>query len=365
MPEPQSLAAEFVERDERQALRMQRYVIAAGTSVLVCLTLILFAFLQLVPWRAALHGSLAIALLLAVFYLVFRTGLNLRFADPSLTTAQASAAIVTLAYIMYHAGPARPALIVFYLMVLLFGVLRLSGKRLMLLALLALGAHGAMLALLLARDPQVDNAALLTEFVVLLVVLPWFAAMGGYVNRLRLRLSDSHRDLKTAFERIEQLAIRDELTGLYNRRFLIECLARERSRAERLGAPFSVCLIDLDHFKSVNDTFGHAAGDALLRELPKLATAVLRSLDIAGRWGGEEFLLVLPGTGLDGARALGERLRSTVERARFDALGERRVTATFGVAEYARGEELSALLARADRALYAGKAGGRNQVVLG
>jgi diguanylate cyclase len=231
MPERQSLAAEFVERDERQALRMQRYVIAAGTSVLVCLTLILFAFLQLVPWRAALHGSLAIALLLAVFYLVFRTGLNLRFADPSLTTAQASAAIVTLAYIMYHAGPARPALIVFYLMVLLFGVLRLSGKRLMLLALLALGAHGAMLALLLARDPQVDKAALLTEFVVLLVVLPWFAAMGGYVNRLRLRLSDSHRDLKTAFERIEQLAIRDELTGLYNRRFLMECLARPSASA--------------------------------------------------------------------------------------------------------------------------------------
>ena len=114
--------------------------------------------------------------------------------------------------------------------------------------------------------------------------------MGGYVNRLRLRLSDSHRDLKAAFE-------------------------------------------DIDHFKSINDTLGHAAGDALLRELSKLANAGLRALDVAGRWGGEEFLLVLPGT--------------------------------FGVGEYARGEEISALLARADGALYAGKARGRNQVVLG
>ena len=365
MPAPLGLAAEFVERDERQALRMTRYLIAAGTSVLVCLTLILFAFWHLVPWRAALHGSLAIAVLLVLFYLVFRTGFNLRFSDPSLTTEQATAAIVTQAYIMYHAGPARPAFIVFYLMTMLFGVLRLTGRRLMLLAVIALAAHGTMLALLLAHDPGMDKRALLTEFLLLLVVLPWFAAMGGYVNRLRLRLSDSHRSLKTAFDRIEQLAVRDELTGLYNRRFLMECLVRERSRAERLGAPFSVCLIDLDHFKSINDTLGHGAGDALLRELPKLARAALRTMDIAGRWGGEEFLLVLPGTPLEGAAALGGRLRAAIERARFDALGERQVTATLGVAEYARGEEISALLARADRALYAGKAGGRNQVVLG
>ena len=365
MSEPPALAAEFIERDERQALRMRRYLMAAGTSLLVCLILILFAFLQLVPWRAALHGSLAIAAWLAIFYLVFRTGFNLRFSDPSLTTEQASAAIVTLAYIMYHAGHARPAFIVFYLVALLFGVLRLSATRLMLLAFLALAAHGTMLALLIARDPQIDRAAVFAEFAVLFVVLPWFAVIGGYVNRLRARLAESHRSLKAAYERIEQLAIRDELTGLYNRRFLLECLARERSRAERLGAPFSVCLIDIDHFKSVNDTLGHAAGDALLRQLPKLASAGLRALDIAGRWGGEEFLLVLPGTALDGARALAERLRATIERARFDTLGERQVTATFGIAQYARAEEITALLARADRALYAGKARGRNQVVLG
>ncbi len=359
------LAAEFVGRDARQALRMQRYLIAAGSSVLVCLTLIVFAFLQLLPWRAALHGSLAIALLLVLFYLVFRTGFNLRFSDPSLTTEQASAAILTLAYIMYHAGEARPALIVFYLMAMLFGVLRLNGRRLMVLALLALAAHGTMLALLLARDPQVDRAALLTEFVVLLVVLPWFAAMGGYVNRLRLRLSDSHRNLKDAYDRIEQLAIRDELTGLYNRRFLMECLARERSRAERLSAPLCVCLVDIDRFKAINDTLGHAAGDAVLRGLAKVASAALRTIDIVGRFGGEEFLVVLPGTPLAGAAAAAERLRVGVQGTRYEMLGERQVTATFGVVEYARGEELAALLARADRALYAGKARGRNQVVLG
>jgi len=357
--------AELTARDERQALRMRRYLMAAGTSLLVCLILIAFAFLQLVPWRAALHGSLAVAACLAVFYLVFRTGLNLHFADPSLTTEQATAAIVVLAYIMYHAGHARPAFVVFYPVALLFCVLRLSATRLMLVALLALAAHGAMLALLIARDPQLDRVEVFTEFAVLLVVLPWFAVIGGYVNRLRMRLSDSHRSLKEAFERIEQLAIRDELTGMYNRRFLMECLARERSRAERLSAPLCVCLIDIDRFKAFNDTLGHAAGDAVLRALATVASAALRTIDIIGRYGGEEFLVVLPGTPLAGAAAAAERLRAGIAAARYEMLGERQVTATLGVAEYARGEEISALLARADRALYAGKAGGRNRVVLG
>lgn len=350
------------ERDERQALRMRRHLMASGTSLLVVLTLFACALIGLLPMRAAVEGAIGIATLVLVFHVLFRTGLNLRFSDPSLTTEQVGAAILFLAYVMVHAGPARPTLVVFYLVAMLFGVLRLNGKRLMLLAMLALGAHGTALVLVLARDPAAEPRAVFAEFAVLAVVVPWFAAMGGYVNRLRLRLSDSNRDLKRAVERIEQLAIRDELTGAYNRRFLMECLARERSRAERLGAPFSVCLLDVDHFKSINDAFGHAAGDTVLIELPALAAAALRGADVFGRFGGEEFLAILPDTGLAGAQAVAERVRAAIEAARFPGVGERRVTATVAVAQYRAGEEVAALLARADRALYAGKTGGRNRV---
>jgi diguanylate cyclase len=353
----------LVERDERQALRVRRYLMAAGTSVLVCLTLAAFAFLQILPWRAAVEGSIGVLGLTLAFYALFRSGLNLRFADPSVTAAQVGAALLCLAYIMYHAGAARPLLLIFYLVAMLFGVLRLDGRRLMRLAVLALAAHGTVLALLAQRGG--DRAALLTEFVLLAVVLPWFAAMGGYVNRLRMRLSDSHRELRRAFDRIEQLALRDELTGAYNRRFMMECLARERSRMERLGVPFSICLIDIDHFKAINDTLGHAAGDAVLRQLPKLAASSLRAVDVFGRVGGEEFLLLLPGTGVAGAQAVAERLRAALEAGRMDGLDGRRVTATVGVAEAASREEPAALLARADRALYEGKARGRNQVAIG
>ena len=257
------------------------------------------------------------------------------------------AAILFLAYIMYHAGPAREAFSLVYPVVLLFGVLRLTARRLLALALLALASHGAMLYLSYLKEPAMDKTGALTELVVLMVVLPWFAVMGGYVNGLR--------------QRIAELAIRDELTGAYNRRYLMDALFRECSRADRLGAAFSVCLIDVDHFKSINDSLGHAAGDAVLKALPAVFSAGLRGIDVLGRFGGEEFLLILPGTALEGARAVAERVRAGVKNSDLAGLG-RRVSITVGVAEFRKGEDLSALLARADAALYAGKAQGRNRV---
>lgn len=348
-------------RDERPSLRVARFLMAAGTSLLVCLALAICAFLGLLPWRAAIDGSIGVAALVVLFYALFRTGLNLRFGDPSLTTEQVGAAILLLAYIMYHAGQARAVLTPFYLVAMLFGVLRLNAVRMMGLAFVALLAHATMLHFLYLRGPGVNPSAALAEFLVLAVVLPWFAVMGGYVNRLRMRLSDSHQELQLAVERIGELAIRDELTGLYNRRYLMEALAREQSRAERLGTPFAVCLIDIDHFKSINDGFGHASGDGVLKEFARLIPPELRGVDVHGRFGGEEFLIILPGTGREGAQVCAERVRAKTEAAAFP--GVPRVTVTIGVAIYAGKEPVSALLARADKALYEGKSAGRNRVM--
>ena len=208
-----------------------------------------------------------------------------------------------------------------------------------------------------------DLRAALTDYVILMIVLPWFAILGGYVSRLRTQISDSHRELRRAFDKIEQQAVRDELTGAYNRRFLMETLLRERSRAERSGTPFSVCLFDLDHFKAINDTWGHAAGDKVLEGLAELAPRGLRAVDVFGRFGGEEFLLILPATDRDGAVVCAQRVRQRLESRAFTELGGRSATVTAGIATYRRGEEPAALLARADEALYQGKAQGRNCVV--
>ena len=339
------------------AVRVGGMLMAAGTALLVCLALVVCAFLELLPWQAAIEGSAGIATLAAVFYLIVRSGLNSRFADPSLATEQTAAAILFLAYIMYHAPSARDALTLFYLVVMLYGALRLTAARLAALSILALAAHGTMLHLSYLRDEDyMDVDSALTEFAVLMVALPWFAAMGGYVNRLRARLAESNLRLEEAVERIRDVAERDELTGTYNRRFLLEGLARELARAGRGGGGFSVCIVDVDHFKAVNDTLGHAAGDDVLKRVAEIAGRGLRSIDLFGRFGGEEFLLVLPETGLDGAGAVAERVRAAVA-------AETPVTVTIGVACHAN-DGVAGILARADQALYRGKAAGRNKVLV-
>ena len=350
--------------DLRQALRIRRYLMAAGTSMLTVAALFAAYRFGMLPWSAALEGTAMIVALAVIFYLLFRSGLNRQFSDPSLTTEMIVCAVIVLAYLMYYAPDARNVLSLFYLAAMLFGVLRLSTPRLMTIAGIALLAHGTMLYLSGLRQPGANNGESMLQFAVLAVVLPWFAVMGGYVNSLRHRLSDSNRQLKDAYDRIEQVAVHDELTGLYNRRFLMEVLTREGSRAKRLGTAFSVCLFDLDHFKSINDTLGHAAGDAVLKHFALLGGSGLRAVDVFGRYGGEEFLLVLPDTGQQGARASAERIRAAVEAAGFPQLpADRRLTVTIGIATSRPDEDIQALIGRADGALYAGKAAGRNRAV--
>ena len=356
----------LIPEDTRQALRIRRYLMGAGASVLSVVVLVIAYRFGSMPWSAALTGTAMILALTVIFYLLFRSGLNRHFADPSLTTEMIVCAIIVFVYLMYHAPAARNVLSLFYLVAMLFGVLRLSTPRLMSIAGLALLAHGTMLYLSEVRQPGANSSESLVQFTVLAVVLPWFAAMGGYVNSLRHRLSDSNRQLKDAYERIEQVAIHDELTGLYNRRFLMEVLAREQSRARRMNSAFAVCLFDIDHFKAINDTYGHAVGDAVLKHFALISNSGLREVDVLGRYGGEEFLLILPDTDRSGACTGAERVRAAIEAAGFPQLpADRRVTVTvtIGVAASGRDETVEALIGRADGALYEGKAAGRNRVV--
>jgi len=350
--------------DARQALGLRRFATAAGTALLMPLILLVAAALGLADYLAGWLALAIVAGFIALFYTAFRSGLNLRFRDQSLTGEQILAAILCTALICYFSGAARPAIAMFYLVALLFGALRLNAIRLLVLALIALLAHAAALYSWQLRHPGADATGAAIELVALGMVLPWFALMGAYVHGLRARLSDSHRRLQSAFKRMEEIAVRDELTGVFNRRFLMESLARERSRATRLAAPFSICLSDIDHFKSINDRLGHAAGDGVLKHFALISAAGLRATDIFGRYGGEEFLMILPDTGLNGARTVAERARKAIETADFPQVAnDQRVTVTSGVASSKPAESVPDLLARADKGLYDGKAAGRNQVV--
>jgi diguanylate cyclase (GGDEF)-like protein len=170
--------------------------------------------------------------------------------------------------------------------------------------------------------------------------------------------------LEQALKTIQELAIRDELTGAFNRRHLLKLMEDEKSRADRLATSFCVCLIDIDYFKRINDTYGHAAGDTVLRTFAKAVEGNIRSIDSFGRYGGEEFLLMLPSTDLDQALALAERVRVETERIDFSHFAETlAVTVSIGIAEHRIDENIALTITRADQALYKAKASGRNCII--
>lgn len=163
-----------------------------------------------------------------------------------------------------------------------------------------------------------------------------------------------------AEEQVRIMAITDGLTGINNRQEFDRLLEHEIERANRYQTPLALLMYDLDHFKQVNDRFGHNTGDAALKTVTSLVNDNIRGIDIHGRWGGEEFMVLLPQTGLDTAKDVAKKLRRTIAAHPFDKLGS--ITASFGVVELAPHESSKSLAQRVDEALYRAKALGRNRV---
>ena len=192
--------------------------------------------------------------------------------------------------------------------------------------------------------------------------------VGAAFDEMTHALQQRDAELKRAVQDLQEQAITDPLTGLLNRRYLREYLPRELTRARRKGASVAFIMADIDYFKRVNDTFGHEAGDFVLREFGALLARHIRGSDVACRFGGEEFVLVLPDATLDGAREKAESVRAAIKmldlQYRNEPVG--RITASFGVALFpAHAEDADSLMRAADEALYHAKGGGRDQVVVG
>lgn len=182
------------------------------------------------------------------------------------------------------------------------------------------------------------------------------------LERRNLELAELLDSLERARFELERLSREDALIGLTNRRELLERMQSEFRRARRRGSPTAVAMLDLNHFKQVNDALGHAVGDHVLQRVARLLHEHCRTDDVVARYGGEEFVLLLPETSLPDAVAICERIRAALEREDWQGLGlSRPVTVSSGVVECRPGESESAALARADRLLYQAKAGGRNR----
>jgi diguanylate cyclase (GGDEF)-like protein len=244
-----------------------------------------------------------------------------------------------------------------YLVVFVFGIFRLKVWQFLFLSVFAVVNYAAVILLLYKIHPESINTKIdVLNIVVLATVLPWFSLIGGYINNLRTQVSK-------AISTIEQLAIIDDLTQVFNRRQMYKILNDQKALGDRGIHPFSICIFDLDHFKIVNDTFGHSAGDIVLKTVAQEAQKNLRNIDHIARYGGEEFILILTNMETREAMICAERIREMIKELVFENMPEKfRITISVGVTEYQSGEFIQDAINRADKALYRAKANGRDRV---
>ena len=301
------------------------------------------------------------------FYVLIRFSGRLRLAPEGLAVLQALFAIGCGMAAYAIAGPMRAALLTMTVVIIAFCAFALRPRQTLLLATAALLGLGGTMWRLQAGDPQrfPPEVEALT-FGYLAAALLSTAVLTGEMTKLRRRMKHKTLELTQALETIRTLATVDELTALANRRHMNEVLqAEERRQPQRnaAGSGSCVALLDIDFFKQVNDQHGHALGDAVLREFAAAARGALRTRDTLARWGGEEFLLLLPDAAPHAARQVLERMAGHVHALRVEGLDpERRISFSAGLAERRIGEPFTEAISRADKALYRAKASGRDRI---
>ena len=205
-----------------------------------------------------------------------------------------------------------------------------------------------------AKANKVADSLTLATFLVLTAIYALIAVFTVRIDTQQRRIVQQNLDLS-------RLSVTDALTGATNRLGLTGRMQELLSISQRFGQPLSFMMLDLDHFKRINDQHGHPAGDAVLKHFVDVVRQIIRASDILGRWGGEEFLLVSPHLDLSGAKVLAEKVRHAVETAHFEK--DIHLTVSIGVAEWVPGQKLEALIEQVDQALYLAKKDGRNRVV--
>lgn len=376
MDESKEIAGSRMTRDpaearhkEEQRLRERIRWIGASLASYALDTLFLSMFMLAGTIGAAVPLAYGLgAVIISVFsYLMHRSSAwTRRFEESATSTGEMIVAMALQCLVVFLAPQLAFPFLANLFTVLSFGVLQLSLRQFALVW--AVGTAGAGIAIATQGGQLgIPNS---TRFELLLVWLYFATVLGRCVylrvaaQAMRMKLQDSRRRLAAALAHVEQIAIRDELTGVFNRRYLMGRLREEGARFERTGQAFSVAMFDLDHFKAINDTHGHGAGDAVLKTFASIAGETIRTTDLFGRHGGEEFLLIMPATPQALAVQAVERIRAGMRAADWGAIAPAlNVTASVGVAESHGEHSAEALLHEADLALYEAKRSGRNRVV--
>jgi diguanylate cyclase len=360
---PEAAAPEVLARRVRQ--RRQMYVSQVASYSLGASVLLLYAYDGVISMGVPSLFWLGGLLIIGTFTVLSEAGFGDRFEDHYLTVFQISAHMTLQLLFLLAVPTVGVAFLAVLFLIFAFGTLRMTSSQ----AMLTWGLATCGLALVfLASDlpiglpvtTQLQRAASMLCFV---LVIGQCAFLGLFGATLRKILDQRSIELKAAYRRIEELAELDELTGSYNRRCITRLLDVEIEKSRQTSTPCAIALIDLDWFKRINDAHGHPVGDEVLRTFAITIFANIRPVDCFGRYGGEEFLLLLPGTDGEAASRMLDRLRSIVADLDWSAFSPgMRVTISAGVVTLRDNDTADTFLVRADSALYSAKAQGRNRI---
>ena len=357
-PAAKALARRAKQRRQILAMIGASYLVDAGILLLYSQAGTIPAVIG--PAYAATGLTLTtLAILLSEF------GFNDRFSDHYLIAPQSTVGMMVALAFTYIAPEAGGLFLCTLFIVFSFSSLRSTPRQTMMIwTAMTIG----LAALFMLTDkpisiPHDSYLERLASMLVFVLTIGRSMFLGIFSSSMKQSLYQSGLKLKEAYKRIEELAELDELTGSFNRRCIMRMLDEEIARAGRSGSPCSIALIDLDWFKRINDAYGHPTGDEVLRTFAITMFANIRSNDRFGRYGGEEFLLVLPDMATDGAVRALDRLRAIIADLDWSAFSSgMKVTISAGVATLQPNETPDTFLMRADRALYAAKARGRDRI---
>jgi diguanylate cyclase (GGDEF)-like protein len=362
-----SMPAPAVDSAHDQRLRVSQAGLALGIYAVFALVQHVEVLLGMVDeaasWRLtawSLTGGVG-------FYLLLRCGANLRWRalGRKLPVLQSLWAAVAIAWSYAITGPARGAVLLIMLIVIVFAMFRLPSRRVRQVALTGVVLIGGVMLYKSITDPlRYDPRVEAMHFLFFAIVMAACSELAVRIGRLRQRLEAQRSELGQALDRIQALATRDELTQLLNRRAMLERLQLALRERRSAHARLALALVDLDHFKRINDRHGHAAGDAVLRHFAAVTRQALRADDVVARWGGEEFLVMMPATNAEEAVAALDRLRESLRQAAPAAGVPLGVALSFsaGVAVCESAADLEPAIERADAAMYTAKQAGRDRV---
>lgn len=351
--------------ERRVAQRRQMLVVQAVSYCLITTVLLVYCYAGTISTAVPSVYFLCGIMLIGFFVILSETHVGDRFDDHYLTIFQIGGHVALQLGFLLAAPEIGYAFLNVLFLIFGFGALRMTARQATIaLTLTVIGL--APIFILTSAPIGMPVATDIERFAALLcfsLTIGQCAFVGLYGSSMRRILYNRSFELKEANKRIEELSELDDLTGSLNRRCIMGVLDEEIARAHRNQAPCSVALIDLDWFKRINDTYGHPTGDEVLRTFAITVFANVRPIDKFGRYGGEEFLLLLPDTSGEGAARILDRLRAIIADLDWSAFSPgMQVTISAGVATLKPNETPDIILARADSALYAAKARGRNRI---